>query len=168
MVAVHISQLVLKVKRINANYFWPQKSPRAGPPTQKLNINAQASISRNRQVSFAPPSLTATSKVIISLVLVKTLHDWSSLQQKVHGLHYCLKCINIIYFPKIYGTMCLHSQLPDLRHADTVMIDNASQPEKSRKMTRGKSYVNRPSAVQASEEDVVSCDLCFHPNVSLL
>ena len=27
---------------------------RSGPPTQKLNISSQASISKNRQVSFAP------------------------------------------------------------------------------------------------------------------
>jgi hypothetical protein len=27
---------------------------RTGPPTQKLNISSQASISKNRQVSFAP------------------------------------------------------------------------------------------------------------------
>lgn len=38
---------------------------RSGPPTQKLNISAQASISKNRQVSFAP---VAQSKPVASEV----------------------------------------------------------------------------------------------------
>ncbi|XP_052244426.1 serine-rich adhesin for platelets-like isoform X2 [Dreissena polymorpha] len=37
-------------------------SPRSGPPTQKLNISSQASISRNRQVTFASSDTSVQDK----------------------------------------------------------------------------------------------------------
>lgn len=43
--------------------------PRGGPPTQKLSISTPATISRNRQVSFAqPPPQSSPSKVMTSVV----------------------------------------------------------------------------------------------------
>lgn len=61
--------------------FFSQDRPaaRIGPPTQKLNVSSQISISKNRQVSFAPvgqpkPSTSQVSDGKISQILCRIIH----------------------------------------------------------------------------------------------